>query len=351
MYQSDSLTVWNLTPDGEVVTGAQRLFNVLGRVAAPDTIARFSYRLNGGPERPVVFSQSEKRLGRLHRQGDFSIDTIALDDLRDHNQIVLRLVTKSGAVHEHPIAFRAHPFAGSEPRFHLALDGIEHAEQVGQMVDGRFVVTQDERGERCLEVNHEDAGYDRIMVFGRHEWTSGYEITARMTVTEWVGAVHLAGLLFKWQPHAQGDGNHLPANWTTGIGYYSSEGKGLRIHYGVNVRSDHQQDHVLAETPLSRWRYWAWQVQYGRRRIRRFGRERLPFLRLPVAQMIANQPYDFRLLIRPDRHALTVWPTGSAEPAPQLVVERPTEYIPGGSVGVVWYHCAARLYQFDVAPA
>ncbi|NDJ78827.1 MAG: hypothetical protein GYB65_21460 [Chloroflexi bacterium] len=351
MYQSDELDVWNLTPGVTATTGAQTVFNVVGRVKKVEEIAMLSYRLNDGPLRQVFVNPKRGRTGRLHRFGDFNIDTIMLDELHAENRLVLRLERLNGSDTEHEISFATQPFPTGDPSFQLKLAGTERPEELGQIVDGKWHVNRDEAGEPCLEVLLEDAGYDRIILFGHRDWTTNYEITARISVPEWTGAVHLAGLLFKWQPHLQGDGTHLPTEWSTGLAYYASNTAGLRIHYGVDMRTPNEQDHVLAEAPLSRWRRWTWAVQYGARKHKRFGRERVPFIKLPRAQMLPGVQYRFRMLVTPQRHVLTVWRANRPEPAPQLVVSEPTECLPDGPVGIVFYHSAGRIYEFDVAPA
>ncbi|MBN2306162.1 MAG: hypothetical protein JXQ72_16890, partial [Anaerolineae bacterium] len=193
---------------------------------------------------------------------------------------------------------------------------------------------------------------DKIVLFGRSEWTTGYTITARIGIVAWSKPRHIAGLLFKWNPHDQGDGTHLPATWSTGLGVYHSD-HGLRLQYGVNVTVNEQGQEVgvttLAERHYSRWRYWAWVAKYNKtwpgasfRRTRIFPHQH------PLAQLPAGRQYRWRLVVRPDEHRLTVWPADRPEPRPQLVAPAPPGLLDGGSVGLLSYRAALRLYEFDV---
>ena len=344
MYQSENLEVWNLTPGTIVAVGQQSIFNVLGRVTRPEQTRALLYRLNGGPERPAYFNPGPKRDGRLHCPGDFNIDTIDTDQLGDENEIVLRLVDQAGGSEEHRIVFGARPFADPQPRFRLDLRDVQYPEQVGQIIDGPWRIGRGETGERCLEITPEDAGYDRIMLFGSATWGSCYEITARLSVTQWSSVVHNVGLLFKWNPHLRGDGTHLPVQWSTGLAYYASQTAGLRVRYGVDVHVDEQGNkvgsYVLGEAPYSVLHQWA----------QRFRASRPPHNQGIIAQLATGKHYWFKAVIHPDRHELTVWQDGKRQPAPQIALQRPTEWLTHGSVGVIFYNCGGRLYEYEVTP-
>lgn len=353
MYESDQLDIWNLTPGGVARTGAQPIFNVVGRVHDLATFQSLTVRLNDGAPCPVVVNTAQGRSGRLHRPGDFCIDTIATADLQPHNTLTLHLHTTGGHDSTHAVTFNAAPFPPADRQFALDLDGVTEAEQVGQVVDGRWTIERDAAGEPCLAIRREDAGYDRIITFGHADWTTSYAVRMRFSVTEWTGAVHLAGVLFKWQPHTQGDGTVLPKTWTCGLGYYASNTPGLRIHYGLGMDAGPDappgREIIVGEAPYSALRRRLWQLQFGGRRTKRYGRERLP-LPLPTAQLQTGVQYWLKLIVAPEKHALAVWPVGQKERAAQVLAVPPGEPLATGSVGAIFYHCAARCYEFTVEP-
>jgi hypothetical protein len=137
MIETNQLEVWNLSRGLVARSGAVKIFNIVGRLKAPGSVASFSYRLNAGPQTPIFFVAHGANSGRLRDVGDFSIDTINLRDLAPENILRLRIVRKCGAEHEHQLRFRHRPFDRSEPRFRLHLDCIDAAEQVGQIVKDR----------------------------------------------------------------------------------------------------------------------------------------------------------------------------------------------------------------------
>ncbi len=354
MYESSELEVWNLTPGLTAVIGPQKIFNVVGSLKSPQNAARLSYRLNDGPERPVFFNPTDKRIGRLETPGEFNIDTIAIDELKAENRLVFGVVHHNGDVSEFPVDFGCTPFTDETPNFHLDLTGIEFAEQVGQVVDGKWAVCQDRNGEPCLELAPGFADYDEIILFGRYNWTTGYEILTRLSVKEWLKPVHIIGVLFKWNEHIQGDGTHLPTTWNTGLGVFRSDTKGLQIQYGINVTvNDGREEgtYLLAEKPYSAWRRRLWQLKYNKRwPAGHFRRMRIPPTTHLFSQLDTGVPYWFRMRVHPDEYALTVWKENTPEPRPQLAVRQPVEWLAQGSVGILAYRALPRIFSFDVRP-
>lgn len=352
MLDSDELVVWNLTPGQAARCGAVAIFNVVGTLRRPERVREFSYSLNGGPDTPICFSRGNEK-ARLSSPGDFNIDTISLSSLREQNLLRFRIGREDRQANLEEIAFEARPFTMMSPRFVLDLGDVSCAEEVGQVVDGRWRVARDERNRRCLEIAPPDAGYDRIILFGRHDWTSGYEILARMSVTRLAGP-HNVGLLFKWNPHEQGDGTRLPTRWSTGLGYYCSYGPnpGVRIRFGVDVHrneaGDMVGDHLLGHGHLSRVRA-TWTKLKRRFHPGSHGSE-----------LVINRDYYCRLRVHPDQYAFTMWQAppdlqpspdpGKREPPPQVVVEEPVDLLPRGSVGIISHQAGIRVYEFEVKP-
>lgn len=344
MINTEMFDVWNLTKGGIARCGCVDIFNVVGRIRDPDAVETFTYRLNGGFETPVFFLRSGSRQGRLTRPGEFNIDTIGLADLEPENTLRLRVVKNGGKQQTEEIPFRTQPFEQLEPRFRLELDGAGAAEEVGQVVEGPWRVARDQFGRPCLEVSPEDAGYDRIILFGHQGWTTGYEVRARLAVTRILGR-HNVGIAFKWNPHERGDGTHLPKSWSSGLGYYSSYGKqpGLRIRYGVKVQYD-QGGHkrgsfVLAQAPLhTRWGMRLTRLKQAAR------------LAPAASDLKLNQEYVFRMRVHPRRYRLAVWPAEQPEPSTELKVDEPHERLPQGAVGILAYQVGIRLYEYEVTP-
>lgn len=353
MFETDEFELWNLAPDSNAVFGAQKIFNVLGRLKNPERIRKATYSINGCSEKPIFFRHLGKHSARLVCEGDFNIDTIPIEILRPLNQITLRLYLD----HEckmYRINFSASVVSEIVPQHKLDLSTAKYPQEVGQIVDGKWQWRRDESSEPCLEILKQDSGHDRIILFGRHDWTSGYVITARLCVTAWTHITHNVGLLFKWNPHLQGDGTCLPIQWTTGLGYYYSLSKGLRIRFGRNVHFDYngnkQGDFVLKEKPLSAYYYVKGKIIKHYRWFFKLIRVNSPFTYDPLSQIIPGRKYLFRLLVHPEKYTLTVWEEGKNEPSPQLVVKKPVEILPSGSVGIIAYNCGVRVYDFEVSP-
>jgi hypothetical protein len=344
--------VWNLTPGQVARCGAVAIFNVVGTLRHPERVREFSYSLNGGPDTPIYVKRGNET-DRLSAPGDFNIDTISLSSLHEQNQLRFRVEREDRRTALIEIPFKARPFQTTSPDFTLDLSDTCAAEEAGQVVDGHWGVARDEKDRKCLEIAPERAGYDRIILFGRHDWTSGYEILARISVTAITGP-HNVGLLFKWNPHEQGDGTWLPTQWSTGLGYYCSYGPdpGVRIRFGVDVHHNEAGakvgDHLLGRAHLSQARF-AW-AQF-KRRFHPSSRE---------SELVLNRDYFCRLKVHPDQYALTMWqashdPTSwvgarMREPPPQVVIDNPVEMLPRGSVGIIVHHAGIRVYEFKVKP-
>jgi len=69
-----------------------------------------------------------------------------------------------------------------------------------------------------------------------------------------------------------------------------------------------------------------------------------------LPQIPSNKQYRFRMVVRPERYALTVWPSEKREPLAQLDLRQPVDRLPRGSVGIIAHHCAVRVYDFQVSP-
>jgi len=352
MYESEKLELWNITPGVPALSNAQKIFNIVGRLKSPNETKQFLYSLNGGPEKHVFFNRGPGRTGRLQYPGDFNIDTINEKDLQPINKVVFKVVDKGQTASVDEVCFTVDRHTGAEPRFALNLEKVDQAHQVGQVVDGKWRVARNSSGVPCLEIDKEDSGLDRIILFGRYDWTTGYTITAKLEVTAWTATPHNVGLVFKWNEHLQGDGTCLPTQWSTGLGYFSSYDLGLRVRFGVDVHIDvlgHKVgDYVLRDGHLSKWRYWV--RRFLQSRWARAIPSRLLPCELPFTEMAPRQTYTFKMRVHPKKYALTVWRSSKKEPRPLLEVAHPLEHLPRGSVGIIAYHCAVRVHSFNVEP-
>ena len=347
MYQKNGLEIWNLTPEIPVFAGAQQIFNIVGNLREPQKIKKFCYSLNEEAEKLIFFNHLNRQLNRLQRPGDFNIDTIRLEQLKPNNQIVFRVLYKDLTEKTHEINFQRTAYTAQIPKFQLDLKQIHYPEQVGQVIDGKWQLVRNKQAEPYLEINQKNAGYDRIILFGHHQWTHSYEIKARLSITKLTDTMYNLGLLFKWNEHLQGDGTWLPTQWSTGLGYYCSYSPGLRLRFGVDVHCDDRGnkigDYILQEKPFSPYRYYLGKLF---RRLLRKQAHLNPF----ATQILTNRQYCFRLLVKPQKYALTVWEAGKKEPHPQLIVPYPNDKLPQGSVGIIAHNCGVRVYEYQVTP-
>lgn len=349
MFLCEDLEIWNLIHNQSVFFGAQEIFNVVGRVRRPDKTLNLCYSINGKSERPIFFSRSTGDCERLRSGGDFNIDTISSSDLNQENTIKLGIVDNSCRSKEYRIDFSIHRNKTVTPNFRLNLEGINYPQQVGQVVDGKWRVNKDEGGERCLEIKSQDAGYDRIILFGNHDWTTGYEVIARLCVKKWTGIrEHGLGIGFKWNPHGQGNGTCLPMQWNTGLGLYYfpktlSLKPGLRISIGVDVHFDSEGNYT-GETVLGQgmfsFRRWVYGIIKGH----------IFRMQYPTAQIEPNKHLWLKMSVHPDRYEFTVWKSGEKEPFPQVIASDPDDQLKRGSVAIIAHHCALRVYELRINP-
>jgi len=346
---------WNLHCGVPAFIGAQNRLNVVGHVHNAGNLERMTWSLNGASPYPAFVQDESMSARRLARPGDFNIDAIARSRLRERNRLMLTLHTRDGRALSQEMDFGVRTTApardeSAKPRVFLDLDGVSYPEEVGQVVDGRWRVGTAPDGRRCLEIAPGDNGLDRVILFGKDSWTSGYTVRATLRVTRWIRKPCSVGVLFHWNPHLQGDGTSLPSSWSTGLGYFYSNCRGLRVRVGVDVHTDaagiKHGDNVLAEAPLSRgWaaidRWTSALARYSGRRLR------------PRARFVQLRPgvdYVFELAVEPSRYALTVRRAGAHRPPAQVVVPDPPLLLEGGAVGLIAHRCGVQVFNFEVKP-
>jgi hypothetical protein len=339
----EPIELWNLRDGACCVVGSQDIFNVVGRIARPHNARELRYALNDRPEHAVAFRPADGMSPRLERPGDFNIDTIRVADLAGENQLRLALDDRFGQTVQRRVRFSVRRWQGAPLGFRLDLRDGAVPEELGQVVDGRWRIARDGDGRVYLGVADADGGYDRIITFGDRSWGSGYEVFARVCVTRWTaGDSQGVGLAYRWNDHRQGDGRHLPVDWSTGAAMAFSDSPGLTMMVGVRACKG-EDGRWLGETieghsSLSPLR------QKASRIVRRLRPMHYAFPQIP-----AGREYCFRLRVEPRRRTLAVWPAAAAERAPQIVVNQPDERLPTGAVGVIAHHCGLRVYDFRVS--
>jgi hypothetical protein len=335
--------LWNVCNGVSTYVGAQNVVNIVGRLLDYDAVERLSYRLNCGREIEICFRKRGSPEHRLSRYGDFNLDTIRREQLRAENQIELIARLKDGNTVNAPYILTVRSNTTETGAFKLDLTGSNHPQEVGQVVDGKWVVDRSEEDEMFLGIRRDDAGLDRIILFGSDGLNENFTLRARIEVVGWTRPVHNVGLLFNWHPHLQGDGSWLPGQWTTGLGYYYSHCKGLRIRIGVNVHTnslgEKVGDKILGEEKLSASIYWM------DRMFRKVSRGRYF-----VSQITLGVHYWLELSAASGAYRLTVWPANGSRPSPQISVNCGREHLAKGAAGIIAHHCVVRVFEFHIEP-
>lgn len=355
MYQSENIEIWNLDRNIPLTVGSQDIVNIVGRVKKYAEVESFSYSLNKMPWRPIVFRTHFLSSPRLSHAGDFNIDTINIHDLKSYNTIIFSITRNGRVVHKEIIEFSL-SIIDNNQYFNLSLEKTKYPQQVGQVVDGKWKVSSDGSDNKCLEILPEDAGLDRIILFGKSSWSHGYIIRAKLKVTEWTHSTHNVGLLFQWNPHLQGDGTYLPSQWSTGLGYYYSRCPGIRVRYGVNVHVDENGnkigDFILQEKPLDYIKYLhhhtVHRICY---RLKNFTKLRNTVRRSSIfSQIREGVVYNFQMTVHSKLFALTIWKDSRKKPKPQIYIRQPKIFLSEGSTGIIAYNCGVQVYEYCVLP-
>jgi hypothetical protein len=339
------LRFWNISEGVHCIAGVQRVFNILGNLKTSSLVNSLSYSLNNGPFIPVALNKTGMEGLRLERIGDFNIDTINCEQLNITNELRLRSHLLNGQIAERLIKFPVKFKAGEtkENGFKLNLTKIRQPQEVAQIVDGRWKVGRDRNGERCLEISDKDQGLDRVILFHIPTRNQGYKVRSRICVTSWNGELHNVGLVFNWRQHLQGDGTFLPSQWTTGLGYYYSNCKGLRIRMGRDVHINRNGlkvgDQILGEEVLSVHRYWLGRIV-----------KKIYGFKMNFSQFAVGKQYIFELKMERDLYALTVWRAKKPKPPPQIIVNDPPKLLLPGALGIIAHRCGIKIFEFEVIP-
>ncbi len=337
MHTEGPIEVWNATDGGAIEIGAQILVPIIGRIAhwSPEEVLTFT--LDGSEPHRVYVSTGE---GRLSGKGDFSIDAIDRSMLgSDEHVLELHLARETGPVTA-TLRLRPTQRAPFERRFELDTTGVTGPEEVVQVIDGRWQIPD---GPGHLRIAPGDEGYDRIFVVGRDTWTTGYRADISFTIDRYLpgSRFHAFGLLYKWRSHRQGDGLHLPRNWTAGLGLFSSAGPGLSIRYGEDVEYLPNGKRI-GNTRLAASRVDPIRWALGRTSTRAKVLPALP--QFPPGTTIQMSMTVDHGLHRLDFHALD-------RPRSRRTVEvESLELVESGAVGFLAAYVATTVHSFEVTP-
>ena len=336
MHTDGPFEVWNVTDRGTIEIGPQRVVPIVGRIDGWSPDEELTFSLDGSEARPVYVSPGE---GRLSEKGDFAIDAIDRSMLgAAEHELVLRLHRPTDSVAT-TIHFRPVQQATSTPSFVLDTSAASAPEEVVQIVDGRWQVAQDAQ----LRIAPGDEGYDRIFVVGSDTWTTGYRAEVTFTIDRYLpgSRFHAFGLVFKWRSHRQGDGRHLPRNWTSGLGLFSSSGPGLALRYGEDVEylpnGRRIGNTVLATARVDPLR-WAVGRASTRARI-------VP----AVPQFPAGTTIRMSVLVDHGMHRLELDAPGRPRSQRTVEAESP-ELVESGAVGFLNSYVATTVHEFSVTP-
>lgn len=341
-YDSDpEIKIWNIVEGITNFAGAQSIFNVTGNVSKIEEVTNLSYSLNDDQYLPIVLKKHEIGGQRLEREGDFNIDTINIDSLKVQNKLTIKAKLRNTKTISKVVNFRIKFFNKALNNFKLNLDNINYPQEVGQVVDGRWVISQQKRGKRCVEIIPEDSGLDRIILFSGDNLRTNYKINLQFSITQWTGIPHNIGVVFKWNPHKQGDGSALPSQWSTGLAYYYSNCRGLRIRIGKNVHfnssGEKVGDWILGEEIFSFWRFMFMQI------IKKFFKKKII-----ISQLIPGEKYNLEVKLKDNFISLSLWKAHYVKPYPQVIVSDIPNLLSKGSVGVIAHRCALKIYKFKI---
>jgi len=183
--------------------GAQADFNVVGHLENGNAVDQLFWSLNGGAETAMTF----QAFRRLVDDGDFNAD-IPIELLRvGANQISIRAKLLDGEV-----IFRTVTVIRKEGECSLPVDVdwslVDHPQDVGQIVDGRWEVT-------AQGLRTDQLGYDRLFLIGERDWRD-YEIETSFIiheVSETTGALsggNGLGIVWRFAGHVVGGYRGFP---------------------------------------------------------------------------------------------------------------------------------------------
>lgn len=183
--------------------------NVLGNVSDPDGVASLSYRLNGGPSRPLSIGPDRRR---LQWPGDFNLDLRYADLAIGENLVTLAAVDGLGRESTRTVTVERQSSTTASLPFQLDWQpGVPVPDQA-QVVDGAWSATGD-------GLRTDITGYDRLVAVGDVGWTD-YQLTVPITVHALGPAAYshlsgapLIGVGLRWNGHTAVDSAQPAWGW------------------------------------------------------------------------------------------------------------------------------------------
>jgi hypothetical protein len=327
---TDKIQIWDIE-DNTVFRclGSQKIFNIRGRIDLDKSdIKNFYYVLNNSKSNSIPIGSNGTR---LVNEGDFNIDTILVSELKHKNSIDLCIELKDGNVFQISRNFFVEPSPISE-NCSIDFSEIDRISEVAQIVDGNWQLMNDLQNGRCLKIDAENAGWDRIILFGSNDLKSNFEITAKLSVEKWVGNPHGVGILFHWKDHLQGDGTKLPSEWNTSLAWYYTFSKGLQIKNGVNGKvNELASKYYFSNRSLRK----LFRVLLNRGNGKKFRSSDLQL----------GSPYFMKLRAEGEKYLFKIWQSTRKEP--DWLVTAKDSTARRGAVGINAHRAAVNVYSFQ----
>ncbi|MDX1436060.1 MAG: hypothetical protein R3335_04570, partial [Anaerolineales bacterium] len=151
----------------------QTWVNILGNVSDPSGVDNLSYRLNGGPSKPLSIGPDTRR---LEYSGDFNID-LHINDLNNGiNTVVITATDNLSNVSQETVTVNYNAATSWPLPYSIDWSLVSDIQDVAQVVDGAWTLQNG-----ALRINSSNYGYDREVAIGDLAWDD-YEITVPVTI-------------------------------------------------------------------------------------------------------------------------------------------------------------------------
>ena len=188
----------------------QRWINILGNIAATDSLLKATYSLNEGPEMPLSLGSN---LHRLALPGDFNVE-LAWDDLiTGTNQLSVAAYSRGDTVVRKSLQFEAAKGNTWPLPYAVDFSEVDRLQDVVQIVDGHWSLEKD-------GVRTRQRYYDRVLSMGDTVGWSDYATTVHLTVNDYTPSepgpptynVTHFGVAMRWRGH-HADGRQPSRKW------------------------------------------------------------------------------------------------------------------------------------------
>jgi glycosyltransferase involved in cell wall biosynthesis len=297
----------------------QRWVNILGNVSGAGRVRSLQCRVNGGPARATSVGPDNYRLAGA---GDFNFEIDRADLAPGDNAIVIRAEDADGRAAEATVTVDYRDGTGWPLPYAIEWRRVADLQDAVQVVDGRWVVTED--GVRILAPH-----YGRVLAFGDDSWRD-YEVRTTVTFHGYTPAV--PGPPTYGVTHVA-----LAAHWP---GYDADRHSPHRKWHPLGAACEFQLRESLQEC---RWRILpgptgaAEDTTQGRR-------------------IELGRPYAVAMQVETVRPGATayrakLWPAGDAEPPGwELELVKEPETVERGSALIVAHNTAVTIGDVRVTP-